>query len=212
MPANEAWFADRLRDLERQIAELRAARTLANATVDGNGLTSANFDGTLNPPTAGTKGWGLSGTTGDAVFNNLTLRGELIGNEALTNPVSVTIGNGFTAGLTIGIAASILHTETLSIPEGFSQALVFCSISVGATSPSGGGNLFIHPNINGADGDEIAQAAGGSAFATSAASSMARVITGQTGGSLTVSAVARASSAGWTGGDGHVSAFAVFLR
>src|ERR1019366_6700303 len=93
-------------------------------------MSSPNFDGTLNPPAVGTQGWALGGPNAAAVFNEILLRGGIIGNDALTNPVTALVKNGFSSGISFGMSAVSLHSETVTVPAGFTQAhvLAVCPI------------------------------------------------------------------------------------
>lgn len=73
VPAGDDWLGQRLADLQRQINELRTAVP--------NAMVSRDFDGDLDPPTAGTRGWALT-QAGDAIVNQLLVGGdsELDGN------------------------------------------------------------------------------------------------------------------------------------
>lgn len=99
-------------------------------TDEKHAIRSANFDGDLDTATPGTVGWALGGPNDNAVFNTLALRGGIIGNAALANPVSPGVGNGGTSGWSLGTAVLTVGTATIPVPAGFSRALVTATSDV----------------------------------------------------------------------------------
>ncbi len=230
MPPNDGYLMRLIQDLQRQITELRAARTLEAATIGQGGLTvaggsitiaggsvkSSNFDGDVNAPAAGTVGFGLGGASGNAVFNNLTLRGNIIGNAALTNPVAPAVANGAAGGFTFTVSSAVYETVNVTVPAGFSQALVMAVSTGGMTcNSSGGSSLFVQPRINGVLGQSIAATCQPS-LSMSVSAPFASLVTGLTGGgSFPIDTLASANIPGnvLTGTcNAQVSATIMFLR
>lgn len=126
----------RIKDLERQVREMAAAKRLESSTIGAGGLIVAS-EGAVRSDDfeAGVSGWRL--VKDSAEFNNLTLRGGIIGNDALANPVKTAMGNngliGF--GLETGPAQEIVGVE-IAVPEGFTQVILHmqCQFSVLNTS------------------------------------------------------------------------------
>lgn len=129
VPPDAGWIAREFADIRRILLELMAARVLGDGVSSGpDGVNSDNFDGTLNPAAAGTQGWGLAGPTGDAIFNNLYLRGGIIGDDALTNPIQTAVLNTQSADtITYGVSLAPVLSGSLTVPAGFSQALVMAT-------------------------------------------------------------------------------------
>lgn len=199
VPPGEDDLPRRLRALEAQVAALASARSLEAATIGRGGLTVAS-GGTLH----------VTGAT--IIDGTLSLPAGIIDNDALTSPANFAVANGASSGIAFGVTQVTMAADTLTVPSGYSRALVMMTASVGGTSPAGGGNLYGFPRIAGVAGDQIAQAAGGGSYATSQNCSFARLLTGLNGGTIAVDVRGFGSAAGWTGGNGHVSAIAIFLR
>lgn len=116
---------------------------------DGKGgVVSNDFDGSLDNLDAGTKGWALNSVR--AAFGELLLRPGSIGNDSLTSPVDGRVGN-ISAGnfsLTAG-SFTELAGQNITVPAGFTQALVTAGASVFSYNPNTTGGS------NGAGGDAI---------------------------------------------------------
>lgn len=193
-----------------------------SASVDGpltlNGTLTAN-NGTLLSGNFvhGSAGWRLQ-PTGNVEINNLTLRGGIIGDDALANPIAFGYHEGHTDGQSLTVAGSNLHTGTITVPAGFSQAVVHATTTVGGTA-NAPDNLYGGPTVNGVSGQTIAARAGAIAddiWAQSVTMSQALRLTGLSGGGvITVQAWGAVdTAANWFANlaNGHVSAIAVFAR
>jgi hypothetical protein len=219
MPANESWFGDQIRSLQRQITELRAAQTLNAASVGAGGISSSNFDGSLDPPAVGTQGWGLAGgPNGAAIVGTLYVRDAIIGDAALSSPVAPAILDGTSTGLTFTGSPVTYHTESISVPDGFSQALVFATATAGMIcTAAGSSGIVAQAQIGATVGDTIESNCQASSF-MSVSAPFALLVAGLPSdgtGTLTVAARAEASSpAAMSAGTGnvHISATALFLR
>src|SRR5579872_3842369 len=92
MPTNSAWIADTFRDMQRQITELRAARTLDASTISPGGTLT--IEGALV-------------VTGNTVIDGtLSLPAGIIDNAALTSPVAPGIADSTQAGFTLTATAT----------------------------------------------------------------------------------------------------------
>ena len=130
-PTLPASLKAELNDLKRRLANLERSPRLATATVGSGGLKSADFDGDLESGTAGTAGWGLSGATGDAIFNDIVLRGGIIGDDALTSPVKPIAVNA--SNYSAGTPSSPTPWVTdVVVPAGFTTASVILNGAYGA--------------------------------------------------------------------------------
>ena len=149
MPPDDSWIPRRLDDLQRQLNELRAARTLEAATIGKGGLTVAG--GTLTVEggklvvdgagiaesgnyVPGSAGWALQ-PNGNAEFNDLTLRGGIIGNDALTAPV---VPNSFftdDTGLSLTTSSRTYASTAIAVPAGYSRAVVIAQVAAQLDMP-----------------------------------------------------------------------------
>jgi hypothetical protein len=118
----------RLDRLEKQ-AVLATGGTITVAA--GEVIQSADFDGAL-PATAGTMGWGLGGSGASAVFNTAVFRNGIIGNDALTSPVFPKSVHADGNSFSLSTAQAAKATATVTVPAGFSQALVMAAGQVTA--------------------------------------------------------------------------------
>lgn len=211
-PKGDDWVAKEFADMRAQITELRASiSALTGFTfVDGK-ILSRTFDGDLDAPSAGTEGIAFGGPHDTAVLNDLVLRGQIIGNDALTNPITAAVANGTTSGITLPTTDTTLRAQTIAVPEGFTQAFVIAVIQVGGVNPTA--NLVgVHATarVDGVDSDDTStqfpQNQGAHAVAT-----LAILRTGLSG-SFTVSAVGHCSSGGFTNATARIAALAIFGR
>jgi hypothetical protein len=222
IPDGPDWMVRELADLRRMIESERSARSLEAATIGAGGLTvaggtikSADFDGDVIADTSGTMGWGLGGPSGNAVFNNITLRGGIIGDDALTNPVQAAIADGASGGYTFTGTAAVYETVNVPVPAGFSQALVMAVATVGMTAITTGSTpLQGQARINGVLGQSIA-----ATCATNSSMSVhapfALLVTGLSGGTFPISSMAWVNApANVTAGscNAQVAATILFLR
>lgn len=155
IPAGEDWVPRAIRDLQREVQQLRAERSIESTSIGQGGIEvtggSINvIDGDLTVAgggvaksgnfASGTDGWQLSGD-GNLEVNDITLRGGIIGNDALSSAVLIEVDEqleNFVAPTTDG-----MHTFaslTFVVPDGFTQAAIICSawvmVSTGNGSPS----------------------------------------------------------------------------
>lgn len=114
----------RLRELERFVQELAAARKLENATigkggirVDESGLIrSTTFDGDLAADNPGTTGWALGA-------DSLVLRGEFVG------PVDFEGRGGSDDDFAVTTTRTNRGTANIPVPPWADEALVLCSVT-----------------------------------------------------------------------------------
>jgi len=100
----------------------------------------------------GSAGWGLQ-PNGNAEFNVLTLRGGIIGNDALTSPVApgvlYTSATNFALSTTSTARASI----TVTVPAGFTSAAITATGRILAFNPNitggaGSGTDYLYSQVN----------------------------------------------------------------
>lgn len=104
-----------------------------NLIIDNNEIQSGNY-------VAGSSGWGMFGN-GNAEFNAITLRSGIIGNDALANPVTFGRTGGAVTNFAVPTTATAINSQTIAVPAGYSQAIVFvvtnCTIYSLSTSTAG---------------------------------------------------------------------------
>ena len=178
------------------------------------GASGAVFNVTGTETVTGT----LNVTGNMVVGGTLSLPNGIINNAALANPVAFGVMNATVVhGLTFTATAGVMASGTIAIPSGFSQAAVLAtgwcrgtasgSLVTGITSAFCTIGSSSGPSIAGTD----ANAAGGELY-VAAAPSHSTLLTGLSGGNITVSISVAASNTASGTGDALVSAIAVFAR
>jgi len=160
---------------------------------------------------AGSAGFRIT-PDGNAEFNQLTLRNGIIGDAALTNPVQVGSADGTVASLTQTSTETTYITESITVPSGFTTALVMATCTSGLTANASASVIESRPVINGVQGERIASTAPAT-DGMSVSSTFATVLTGLSG-SFTVQGTSRGTTGNVTANSGNcrISALAVFLR
>lgn len=210
---------DILNNLIDRMERLEASAVLAQSdgtikVAAGEAIQSTDFDGAL-PSTAGTTGWALGGAGSNAIFNNIELRGGIIGDAALANPASFGWANADFSGLTF-TTANLERDATITVPSGYTRALVMVTGTSGATaSATAIANLYVSCTIQGAGPAFVAHQLPVN-LAGSATRSFSASLTGLVGGgTVTVGAIGVIDTNGTVVAGScnlHVSAIAVFLR
>ncbi|MGY4543130.1 hypothetical protein ACVWY0_003058 [Arthrobacter sp. UYNi723] len=184
------YLVRKVRDLERLLQQVMAANPLATA--------------------------GISAKPGGfAVTGTMDLPPGIIGNAALAAPVSPGSAGLTQQNFATTTAGATYAQASITVPAGYTQALVMNGVSAGATNSGTASDfIYIAASINGTSGGEqpaqtLAGAYGsGSAFAI-------RTLTGLTGGSITVECKIRTGSGVWaaaTGNTASVNALVLFLK
>jgi hypothetical protein len=212
-PKNDDWLVRRIQDVERDLREFKQALgAITGFTfVDGK-IMSATFDGDLDAPAAGNTGVAMGGPHDTLIVNNILLKGAIIGDDALTNPVKVDIADGVQSGFTPTSTMTTRVTDTVTVPAGFTNALVMAIATAGLIANASGSFIQVRPVVNGVAGDTITSQAGAN-IAMSVSSAQAYVLSGLSG-TFDVSA----QSAGTTGGvqastgNARIAATVTFLR
>jgi hypothetical protein len=204
-------------DLKRDLRELRQALgALTGMTFVNGAISSKTFDGDLAAPAAGNNGFALGGPHDTLIVNDILLKGEIIGDDALVNPVSTDVYNQPTTGRGASSSYFVYISGSIAVPSGFSRAVVMAAGYCQALA-NGGGGFYVETKIKigGVDGPECSQwtAAG---TASSAPASNAQLVTGLSGGgSVSVQMVALQTTVANVVANsiqGGLSAVALFLR
>jgi hypothetical protein len=161
--------------------------------LDGlGGVQSIDFDGDLAAGNAGTTGWAMNAAR--AAFGELFLRPGSIGNDSLTNPVDGKVGNVSASGFALTVAFAELAGQNITVPAGFTQALITAGSTVFSYNPNTTGGS------NGAGGDAIYAMVQVTAGGTSQASHANPVGVSGSGGYATSFSAAGFELTGLTGG------------
>lgn len=186
-------------------------------TLDGGDLI-AN-DGVLRSENFlhGSTGWRLQ-PGGNVEVNDITIRGGIIGNDALTDPVSPRAPHADATGFNISKTGFTVPAEvTVPVPSGYSSALVI------AIAQGGGYNnlsaledqLYVAARIDGVvPPGWAAETTSVDNQMTNAVAAGTKLLTGL-GASFTIGCAMRSFSFNWTDGafnTANIDAIVLFLR
>ncbi len=148
MPKYERTMIERLRHAEDQIQKLWAAnsrreplnRLAAGDFIieDGGTFKTSDFDGTdsAHPGSHGVYIASEDGV-GKLVVNDITLRGGIIGNDALANPVTFDQSGDYTNTIAFGTSSATVTSCTITVPAGFTKCMLMTSAIVQGTNIGG---------------------------------------------------------------------------
>jgi hypothetical protein len=146
----EDWVVKELAAMRAEIAELRAERTLESASIGAGGLTVLGGDITLDGGDLlsanfihGATGLKLDGTTGTPEFNDLILRGGIVGNDALTSPVSPAVAHAQASNFALSTTAAQKVDFNVTVPSGFTRAIALATISATAVNTTASQDTFL---------------------------------------------------------------------
>lgn len=157
---------------------------------------------------AGTSGWALF-PTGNAEFNSLTLRGGIIGNDALANPVGASAYNGTGGYVSVPLTTwTTIVTQTVTVPTGFSKAIVIANSAATFNGTITNGLFGSQTVINGVGGPQTYES--GSGYSLSASTQLLSGLTG--GGTFTVAESVYVAGSGTYTASGTVQGAVIWLR
>jgi hypothetical protein len=222
VPDGPDWLVREVAELRNMIEAERSARSLEAARIgaggiilDGGVIRTSNFDGDAGVPSVGTAGVAFGGPHDTLIVGDILLRGGIIGDDALTNPVQAAIANGASGGYSFTAAATAYETVNVAVPAGFSQALVMAVATAGMTAITTGSTPLIgQARINGVTGQSI-EATCATNSGMSVHAPFALLVTGLSGGTFPISSLAWVTApANVTAGscNAQVSATILFLR
>lgn len=199
----------RVKDLERQMQQVMAANQLATAGIRAipggivvDGSETVNGPMVINGPAK------ITGT--------LDLPAGIINNTALSNPSRFGQVSVNTTNFSLATTAAAVATGTIAVPDGYSQANVTVTVTVGAVNMTATGDfLYCQASINGVAANEIFSYASGNQGSAWTGSTKTATLTGLTGGVITLSALGRSQNAAWsanTANRAFVEAVVTFLR
>ncbi|MBO1751719.1 hypothetical protein J4G33_07885 [Actinotalea sp. BY-33] len=182
-----------------------------NLDVNGSAVVAGAVSSADYSPTTG---WQLDGN--NATFNTITLRGGIIGNDALTNPVAASTNQQWSPTYAINTTGTIRAQVTFPVPAGFTEALISCvATAMGFNGTAAMDYLYVAAAINGVHGGELYASAEPSRAVTAAVPEFRRLtglIAGQT---ITVGVRTRTQVATWpvsTGNRAAIDAQVLWLR
>ena len=190
--------------LRREIDDLKAAlrRLTSRSPFYGTGVHPNGLGG-LDSDTyvAGASGFSLNGLTGTPEFNDLKLRGGIIGNDALTNPVVPQYVYDYTSNFAV-VGGTMTHVRrtTVTVPPGVTSAIVNVTARIYAVNDTAGLDyLYCQANIAGYNGLALPVPASGSNGSAMNVSAFASTLPGLTPGStFTVDIDAMSAFGGWS--------------
>lgn len=189
--------------------QLRSRSAFTDTGMHPNGLGGLDSDNYVPD----TSGYRLAETP---EFNDIKLRGGIVGNDALTNPVvPQSVWKGTTANFGLAVAWSTLVTQVLTVPTDVSSVQIIGFVRLVATNTTASKDYLY------SDFDIAGQSCGG--FATpvdpgdpgTSFCSFARTLPGLTpGDTVTLTASGSTSFAAWASSDNvcQISASVTWYR
>ena len=197
-PRGDKWE----QDMEARLARLeqRASRPFSNTgfTCPAPMVTAVDGEFQSESYAPGANGWHLA-ANGNAEFNDLTLRGGIIGNDALMNPVVPGALSDESTGFGITTSNAVKLSGTITVPSGVSSAAIFATSRVFAldkstTSPTD--YLYSHLTLGGVSAAEVPLAVSYNGGSGTSISPLSVVLTGL-GSSIAYSVSAHAGFDSW---------------
>jgi hypothetical protein len=201
-PTLTAFLVRQQRQMVRVAQTSAFARSGSAVTSEGvvtvaGAQQSADFDGDLAAGDAGTTGWALNAAR--AAFGALFLRPGSIENDSLTSPVNPQAIYASDQNFALATTDVAVTSVTITVPAGFTSAVVSIVGRVYATNPNAAYDYLIAVSkisgISAANLPLLVGASGGSGITVAPNS---RVLTGLTpGGTFVVEVRAYVSFANW---------------
>jgi hypothetical protein len=185
--------------------------------VDGS-LVVQNGEAKSGNYAPGSTGWHLD-HAGNAEFNDLTIRGGIIGNDALADPSTFGSGSSSVLGFNISTSFVLVAYATIPIPAGFTRALIHCTVDAAAQNTTASTDfMYVEAYMQTSVG---VVTTGGQSFSeatagawANAAASWAGVLTSIGTGNITVGCAVKSGTA-WAiaaSNIANVNASVTFLR
>lgn len=233
-PKGSEGVAKRIREIEAELRRLRAAITGIGIQIDpdtntlvvpagrsirldggdmvadGGDVVSGNF-------VHGSTGFKLDGTSGTPEFNDLILRGGIIGNDALTAPVSPKVAHAQASNFSLTTTATQKVDLSIAVPTGYTQAIALATISATAVNTTSAQDTFCgYADVDypGSPGGFLAAADGAPNYAIGIAHTETALPTGLSG-TLHFRAMLQSLNAPWSANafnTVNLDALVLFLR
>jgi len=152
----------------------------------------------------------------DASAGTLLLAPGSVSNEDLANPVNGSYIYDYVTNFPVTVAPSFIRTTTITVPAGFTQAIVSVTARVYAINGTAGLDyLYCQANVSGSSGLAIPTQVAASGSGTNV-SPFSSVLTGLTGGgTFSVQITASTAFASWpanASNAGDVAGSVIWLR
>jgi hypothetical protein len=202
-PRGEDWIAREITDLKRALRELAAANPfgLSGVRLQNGGMVMEGYQ-TVNGPATFT--------------GSLDLPAGSVSNDALANPLETATASAGITNYAIDTTATVRASVTLTVPAGFTRAIVLTSaVAAGTNSGTTAEYLYASAVVSGVNGGELYTSAA-AGIAASLTSPFSPTLTGLTGGdTITVGVATRAGATTWAAdptNQASISATAIFLK
>lgn len=184
----------RIRKIEAWMARKDSASPFSFTGMSPNGQGGIDSDNYV----AGVSGYRFA-DNGNAEFNDLTLRGGIIGNDSLTSPVVPGVINAGSSGFGIGVPYANVYSGTLNVPAGFTSAAISVVARVFALNNGTASVDYLRarPVVGGNTGTAVPIAATNAGGSATAVTPMSVVLTGLSGGTIALAIQAAADYAAW---------------
>lgn len=118
----EPWksLSSRIYAIEEKVRALYNRSPFFGTGVHANGQQGLDSDNYV----AGASGFSLRGGDGFLEINDVLIRGGIIGNDSLTNPVAPGVVSNETTGFGITTSSATKLSGSISVPAGFSSAAI----------------------------------------------------------------------------------------
>lgn len=195
--SNDGDLMRMIQDMQRDIRELRAANPFApmGMTPQANGVV---FSGSVE------------------IDGNLSVPNGSISNAALQNPAFFGQSSTTQTNFSLATTDATYAPGAIAVPAGYSQAIVTCNVSIGAINSTAAGDyVFCKAVINSTQANQMFAYAGPSGGSGWVGSTKTLILTGLSGGSISVSLLAHAQGGAWAANASnraYVEATATFLR
>ncbi|HET8537606.1 MAG TPA: hypothetical protein VFL73_10555, partial [Solirubrobacteraceae bacterium] len=123
---------DWMRGMERRLAALEGRSAFYGTGVHPNGEQGLDSDNYV----AGESGFSLRGGSGDAEFNELTLRAGIIGDNALASLVRFDVMQAQALGFAVPVGLTTVASQTWVAPAGFTRVSISVVGKVFAYNPT----------------------------------------------------------------------------
>lgn len=204
-PASQPWARDIESSLDSLATGADQLKSYVGLTLNSINSTLKRLGDTLNEVAAQQSTLTAQQT---ALADQLAAINDLIGAQ-----VYIASVGGSDTGFTLNTSTTLAGTQSITVPSGFTRAIVHVTTDLSAVNNSGGvAYMYCAGSIAGiAGGQSFTLVSAGSGESTAA--SAIRSLTGLSGGTISVGASVNTGSGSWTSTrQVNVNAIAVFLR
>lgn len=214
-PRGEDWLVRKVQELEQKLQQLSAANPFGAMGIRPK-KDGTEFDGFVHVN-------GPLDVNGDADFKGdmkvsgtLALPAGIIDNDALASPITVGRTSSAETNFAVTSTHQTLATTTITVPAGFTQALVFIVCNIGALNPNPDDDfLYSQSVIDGLASREVFGYVANNNGSVAVTTAKSDLLTGLDGGSISCAVNVRSLRGPWaasTANRAYVEAQAIFLR